>query len=289
MACSMSINVEGIKLVRMASMQVQALSPQVVNAARVVCSRPTSKVALENMDVFKEAWLACVRLLTDAVDDLTLINDFLSVSENHILDDLNRCVMAVRDADADTLDRVAGAIRGRCARVAGVVLAECDLYEPDDVIGKIAECVCVLRDQLLIGFAHAVEFAVSALTSGASLDDNGFIEAARLVYDGIHDVRNAVLMLYDGSVGIGGAAYDDDDDDDDYLDQPNMANPASANYDSLDAAHTAPSWMHYRAETEPEPLKDDQFKNFPQEQREQIQRQLESFRQEKKNFDREVH
>ena len=48
------------------------------------------------------------------------------------------------------------------------------------------------------------------------------------------------------------------------------------------------SGMHYRAENEPEPLKEDQFKNFPEEQREQIQRQLESFRQEKKNFDREV-
>jgi catenin alpha len=51
MACSMSNNMEGIKLVRMAAIQVQLLSPQVVNAARVLCSRTTSKVGLENMDV----------------------------------------------------------------------------------------------------------------------------------------------------------------------------------------------------------------------------------------------
>ena len=53
MACSMSNNVDGIKLVRMAAIQVQTLSPQVVNAARILCSRTASKVALENMDVFR--------------------------------------------------------------------------------------------------------------------------------------------------------------------------------------------------------------------------------------------
>ena len=51
MACSMSNNLEGIKLVRMAAIQVQLLSPQVVNAARVLCSRGNSKVGMENMEV----------------------------------------------------------------------------------------------------------------------------------------------------------------------------------------------------------------------------------------------
>jgi catenin alpha len=133
MACSMSNNTDGIKLVRMAAIQVQSLSPQVVNAARILCARTASKVAMENMDVFRESWQKNVKLLTDAVDDITQINDFLSVSENHILEDLNRCVMALREQDADTLDRTAGAIRGRSTRVCNVVYAETDLYEPDEV------------------------------------------------------------------------------------------------------------------------------------------------------------
>ena len=37
-----------------------------------------------------------VRILTDAVDDITTIDDFLAVSENHILDDVNNCVAAVQ-------------------------------------------------------------------------------------------------------------------------------------------------------------------------------------------------
>lgn len=53
---------------------------QVINAARILAARPKSKVAQDNMDVFREAWERQVRLLTEAVDDITTIDDFLAVS-----------------------------------------------------------------------------------------------------------------------------------------------------------------------------------------------------------------
>lgn len=46
----------------------------------MLAARPRSKAAQENMDVFKEAWEKQVRLVTEAVDDITTINDFLAVS-----------------------------------------------------------------------------------------------------------------------------------------------------------------------------------------------------------------
>lgn len=46
----------------------------------MLAARPRSKAAQENMDVFKDAWEKQVRLLTDAVDDITTIHDFLAVS-----------------------------------------------------------------------------------------------------------------------------------------------------------------------------------------------------------------
>lgn len=301
MACSMSNNAEGIKLVRMAAIQVQMLSPQVVNAARILCARTTSKVAQENMDVFRDSWQKSVKLLTESVDDITTINDFLSVSENHILEDLNRCVMALREQDTDTLERIANNIRGRTSRVCNVVVAEADLYEPDEVINKVLETVAILRDQLIHNFSRSVEYALTALTSQPMKDpdDNGFIEASRLVYDGVHDVRNAVLMLQDHN-------YDSESDVEDFCTQENnYSNGDASNHNSYsngniqngiggngagnyDSNGYWSSDLHYKPESEPEPVKDDQFTNFSQEQREQIQRQLESFRQEKKNFDREV-
>lgn len=81
----MSNNEEGVKMVRMAAAQIESLCPQVINAARLLAARPRSKVALDNMDVFKDTWEKHVRLLTEAVDDITTIDDFLAVSG---LDDL---------------------------------------------------------------------------------------------------------------------------------------------------------------------------------------------------------
>ena len=80
MACSMSNNEDGIKMVRFAANEIGKLCPQVINAARILAARPKSKVAQENMEVFKDAWEKQVRLLTEAVDDITTIEDFLAVS-----------------------------------------------------------------------------------------------------------------------------------------------------------------------------------------------------------------
>ena len=108
---------------------------QVINAARILAARPKSKIAQENMDAFKLSWENQVRILTEAVDDITTIDDFLAVSESHILEDVNKCVLALQEKDSDTLDRTAGAIRGRTARVCNVVEAEMENYE-DNVYKK---------------------------------------------------------------------------------------------------------------------------------------------------------
>lgn len=63
------------------------------------------------------------------------------------MEDVNKCVLALQEGDADTLDRTAGAIRGRSARVCNVVGAEMDNYEPCIYTKRVLEAVKVLRDQ----------------------------------------------------------------------------------------------------------------------------------------------
>ena len=68
--------------------------------------------------------------------------------ENHILEDVNKCVLALQEGDADSLDRTAGAIRGRASRVANVVTAEMSIYESGvGYVERVLEAVKVLRDQ----------------------------------------------------------------------------------------------------------------------------------------------
>ncbi len=196
LACSMSSNEDGVKMVRYAASQIESLCPQVINAARILAARPRSKVAQENMEAFRDAWDNQVRILTEAVDDITTIDDFLAVSENHILEDVNKCVLALQEGDADTLDRTAGAIRGRSARVCNVVTAEMDNYEPGNYTERVLEAVACLRDQVMSNFASRVEMAVDTLTGNATkdVDENEFIDASRLVYDGVREIRRAVLL-----------------------------------------------------------------------------------------------
>lgn len=263
LACSMSNNEDGVKIVRMAAAEIDALCPQVVNAARVLAARPRSKAAQENMEIFKEAWEKQVRLLTESVDDITTIHDFLAVSENHILEDVNKCVIALQESDADTLDRTAGAIRGRSARVCNVVTAEMDNFEPGRYTERVMEAVTMLRDQIMPNFAEKVEIAVDALNSNPQqeVDENEFIEASRLVYDGVRDIRQAVLL---NGVDV------DDSDSEVELEDEYEAYTSVADADEYGKSDRA------------------MMRQLPEEEQQAIRQQVEQFRLEKFKLDAEV-
>ena len=77
-------------------------------------------------------------------------------SESHILEDINKCMLALQDKDGEMLDRTAGAIRGRCARICGVVSAEMNNYEPGPYTERVMESVIVLRDQSKINYIYII-------------------------------------------------------------------------------------------------------------------------------------
>uniref|UniRef100_A0AAX7SYL6 Catenin alpha-2 n=1 Tax=Astatotilapia calliptera TaxID=8154 RepID=A0AAX7SYL6_ASTCA len=262
LACSISNNEEGVKLVRMAATQIDSLCPQVINAALTLAARPQSKVAQDNMDVFKDQWEKQVRILTEAVDDITSVDDFLSVSENHILEDVNKCVIALQEGDVDTLDRTAGAIRGRAARVVHIINAEMENYEPGVYTERVLESIKLLSETVMPRFAEQVEVAIEALSMNPPqpFEENEFIDASRLVYDGVRDVRKAVLMI---------RTPEELEDDSDFEQE---------DYDT-------------RSRTSVQ-TEDDQLiaimAQLPQEEKAKIAEQVESFRQEKCKLDAEV-
>ncbi|XP_075222300.1 catenin alpha [Lycorma delicatula] len=276
LACSMSGNEDGVKMVRYAASQIDALCPQVINAARILAARPRSKVAQENMDVFRDAWENQVRVLTEAVDDITTIDDFLAVSENHIVEDVNKCILALQDGDGDTLDRTAGAIRGRSARVANVVTAEMDNYEPGIYTERVLEAIKVLRDQVMPNFAQRVEVAVDALSSNPpkDVDENEFIDASRLVYDGVREIRRAVLM---------NRTDDELDPEDVELDEHYTVETRSRS-----SAHTAEHGVDEYPDISGITTAREAMRKMTEEDKQKIAQQVEFFRSEKLKFDREV-
>uniref|UniRef100_A0A672H0Q0 Catenin alpha-1 n=1 Tax=Salarias fasciatus TaxID=181472 RepID=A0A672H0Q0_SALFA len=267
LACSISNNEEGVKLVRMAASQLETLCPQVINAALALAAKPNSKVAQDNMDLFKDQWEKQVRVLTDAVDDITSIDDFLCVSENHILEDVNKCVIALQEKDVDGLDRTAGAIRGRAARVVHVVTSEMDNYEPGVYTEKVLEATKLLTDTVMPRFTEQVESAVEALSANPTqpVDENEFIDASRLVYDGIRDIRKAVLMIRTPE------ELDDSDFETEDFDVRSRTSVQTED-DQLIAGQSARAIMA----------------QLPQEQKAKIAEQVASFQEEKSKLDAEV-
>jgi len=66
--------------------------------------------------------------------------------ENHILEDVNKCIAAVQEQDPETLERTAGSIQGRVYRVTDVVSSEMNDYEPGVYTEYVLEAVRELND-----------------------------------------------------------------------------------------------------------------------------------------------
>ena len=104
------------------------------------------------------------------------------------------------------VERTAGAIRGRSDRICNVVASEMDNYEPGLYTERVLEAVRLLSTGMMPNFAQKTDGVVDLLGRGKEdeIDDNEFIEATRLVYDGVREIRHAVLL----NRGLG----DDDSD-----------------------------------------------------------------------------
>ncbi|XP_061857230.1 catenin alpha-3 isoform X1 [Colius striatus] len=197
LACSLSTNEDGVKIVQMAANHIENLCPQVINAALALAARPKSQVVKTNMEMYRSTWENHIHLLTEAVDDITSIDDFLAVSESHVLEDVNKCIIALREQNADDLDRAAGAIRGRASRVAHIVSGEMDNYEPGAYTEGVMKNVQYLTKTVIPEFISQVNIALESLSKNTVhlFDDNQFVDISKKVYDTIHNIRCSVMMI----------------------------------------------------------------------------------------------
>ncbi|NXF52420.1 CTNA3 protein, partial [Oceanites oceanicus] len=170
---------------------------QVINAALALAARPKSQVVKNNMEMYRSTWENHIHVLTEAVDDITSIDDFLAVSESHILEDVNKCIIALREQNADSLDRAAGAIRGRASRVAHIVSGEMDNYEPGAYTEGVMTNVQYLTKNVIPEFISQVNIALESLSKNTvhPFDDNQFVDISKKVYDTIHNIRCSVMMI----------------------------------------------------------------------------------------------
>ncbi|KRX76600.1 Catenin alpha-2, partial [Trichinella sp. T6] len=265
LTCTMSAEGDGIKMVRYAAMQVQKLAAQVVNAARLLAARHKSKPALENMQAFREAWEERVHLLTLAVDSIITLDDFLAVSEAHIVEDVKNCIQAVVQKDLNLLDHSAGAIRGRSLRVCQVVDADMEFRPQDLYCENVKKAVLVLRNTAIPQFARKAEAAVEKLNRkpAGQVDLDELIDVCGLVHRAVQDIRHAVLMNRDPG---------DIDSDEEY------------EYDKETTSVVEKADDAKRQEDN----RRDLMRQLPEEDKKKIQEQIDVFKVVQHKFEREV-
>uniref|UniRef100_A0A1L8E3J7 Putative alpha-catenin n=2 Tax=Nyssomyia neivai TaxID=330878 RepID=A0A1L8E3J7_9DIPT len=277
LVCSMSNNEDGVKMVRYAAVQIDKLCPQVINAALILTVRHNSKVAKENMEAYRVAWENQVRILTEAVDDITTIDDFLAVSENHILEDVNKCVLALQEGYPRDLRVTAGAIQGRSVRVCNVVEAEMDNYEPCVYTIRVLDAVKQLRDKELSKFAERVNKTCVALESNSKkdVDENDFIHASHVIFEGIRKIRHAILM---------NRTPEDLDTDTEF--EP--ADDMTLETRSRSSAHTGEGTVDEYPDISGITTAREAMRKMTEEDKQKIAQQVELFRREKTTFESEV-
>uniref|UniRef100_A0A915LA29 Catenin alpha-2 n=1 Tax=Romanomermis culicivorax TaxID=13658 RepID=A0A915LA29_ROMCU len=277
LTCTMSNNPDGVKMVRYAIGQIRKLAPQVVNAARLLAARPQSLPAQNNMDAFCDAWNQSVRVLTLAVDSMITLDDFIAVSEAHIVEDVKTCIEALvscnqmqaenRENSIELFDRAAGAIRGRSLRVCDVVEAEMEFRQPDAYVDRVRQAVTALRNDALPDFAHKAELDVEILKRPGQqqVDTDEFINSATTVHSKMLEIRHAILMNRD---------LGDIDSDEEYEEDFQKTDKSGYNQNSGNSSQQENQQLL--------------MKKLPEEDKKKINEQIQVFKIVQHKFEREV-
>lgn len=89
---------------------------------------------------------------------LQFIVFFFNSTEAHILEDVNKCVQALQDKDPETVDRTAGQIRGRTARLEDVVTAEMENYQQGPYTDNVFRAVLIMHNEGIDYFLIIMQF-----------------------------------------------------------------------------------------------------------------------------------
>ena len=271
LAVSMSDDQAGVRHVRHAAQQLETLVTQVINAAMILTLRHESEAAINNMETFRQSWEEVVMLLTRAVDNIVTVDDFLAVSENHVLEDVKRCCLAMKQADLQTLASVSASLQGRTQRISEVVTAEMESFEAGVYTETVMEAVNTLMTVHVPNFVAQVDLLVENYlhVPQTEVDENEFLDSSRQLYEGVRDIRRAVLI---GIVvnEIQTDTEDSSDDDEEYV--VVVEDDVVDEYPDLDGIDSAA----------------DAMRHLPESERSQIAEHVEQFLTEQQKFDQEV-
>nr|XP_002123754.1 vinculin [Ciona intestinalis] len=108
---------EKVAKATLSAKKIQELTPQVINAGKIVLDYPENKLAKEHLKALTDEWTEHVDDLTEQVDDAMDVVDFIKASEDGIKKDHKTCMKALQDNQPTVALPAAGNIARRAHRI----------------------------------------------------------------------------------------------------------------------------------------------------------------------------
>ena len=287
LACFMSSNFEGNQMVQVIAKRLQYQIPHVIHTSKILCLHNTSKEALQNMEIIRDAWISDVKLLTLAIDDIISVNDFLLICENEILNYINNCLVHLQANKSTEFKQTVLQVIHRIQRVCNLVTSEMSNFESCAFTNKILETVETLRSKQTVLFNKCADYSSEAIEKEADKNENEFIEASRLIYYGVRDLRRAMIQIPTHNSQDVSLIEEETENLRHQSSENSSEEKATCENDNGDEFKDE-STIVYNDDEDDAASDETLVPGTSREQAQEIQQQFISFHKEKSNFDREV-
>ena len=139
---------EKLERVKTSNQKIAALTPQVVNAGKVVLSFPENKQAQENFKALTDEWMETVDGLTEQVDNAVDVSKFIEISEEGIKLENEKCVTAMHENESEIALSAARNIARHAHRVMMAGKREVDNTEEDVYVNLVGNGLSKISNSL---------------------------------------------------------------------------------------------------------------------------------------------
>ncbi|XP_033120194.1 vinculin-like isoform X3 [Anneissia japonica] len=178
-----------VEEINAAANQVDALTPQVISAGRLVLYHPNSTAAVEHFDLLKKEWTNNTNNLTRLVDDATDSVEFIKACEDVIRKETVEAEFAASQEQPVPFIKSTSKI-ARCAqRVVMVAQQEADNSEDPTFVEAVSKAAEELETSIPVSVGYARGVATKPNSKQAQDD---WMNANQKVQEGIEDVSMSV-------------------------------------------------------------------------------------------------
>ncbi|XP_055899269.1 vinculin-like isoform X3 [Biomphalaria glabrata] len=173
------------------SNQIKDLTPQVINAARVLFSNPNNQAAVEHFDLLKKQWSDNMDRLRNLVDEAVDSEALIRAEEEGILRDTERIEEGIRLRDSPKIVTHASNIARRADRVLQVADMEAQNSEDPSFVERVNHASEILAATITPNVQTAKALAMNPVNKAAEQD---WRINNRALIEAVGGVRNAVTV-----------------------------------------------------------------------------------------------